>query len=344
MPWYLNPFGQEIHLTKKDIDFIVKQGDLKLFQPRAFRHEGQGLKNKVAIIFSSNNGSNGIGDYVHAMPALTAKVQSGFECHVWTTEFFRPFIEWCGATFHDGSLLGVGSIAKMQLEFGVIHSLVHWCIEHDEQTFGDVHKTRFEQIAEFLGVELPDRFSWDEIFPAHSLDIKPFGIIATQSTARERSYTHTNELRSLAEKGTGVFCARLGGGNAHKEDWMLTAKTIEELILLIRSAPFIVTVDNGILALALAMEIPVVAIFGPTDENTIVWQFSRYVDTSKVRIVRSLITNEECRRPCSMQNERGYGANQKCTKDRSVMVDCMAEIEPEQIVSELTKLLAQCQK
>lgn len=340
MAWYLNPSGYSVWLNRDDIARITKRGDLHRFSPRLFRHEGDGPKKKIAIIFASYNGSNGIGDYVHGMPALTEKVKAGFECHVFTTEFFRPFVEWCGAIFEDGSSLGVGSLAQFQKEYGEVYSLLHWCINHDEESFGDVWKTRFDQIAEFLGVTLPESYSWKDVFELPSVSNIPTGeppvVIAVQSTSRERSYTKVAELaESLKQEGLEVVI--LGGGNAHKESFHKTTKTAQELIEIVSQSSVVIACDNGILALALALEIPTIGLFGPTDEKTIALQFSRYVNTENVRIVRSQ-KEDSCSRPCSLQGERGFHQNEKCRN--GIMSDCMAEIEPRVVIGELTKLLA----
>ncbi len=337
MAWYTNSFGFDVFLNREDVERIKKRGDMSKFQPRLFRHTGTGPEKKIAIFFASHNGSNGIGDYVHMMPALTEKVKQGSECHVFTTEFFRPFVEWCGAVYEDAAALHVGSIGELMREYGEAYSLVHWCIAHDELTFGDVTTPRFQQIADLIGVELPDKYAWP--FPKTGRCSNGPIALAIQSTSRERSYTHVTELGTLIDYEFGEAVV-LGGGNAHKEEWMRTAATAEELIELISRCRAVVTVDNGILALALAMEIPTVAIFGPTQEKIIVEQYARYVSMENACVVRSAERNGECERPCNLQVERGYGRNQKCTADRSQMVDCMREIQPREIISQLKELLA----
>jgi hypothetical protein len=348
MAWFTNQFGSRVWLDHAAIELIKSRGDLDKFHKRTFTTAGTGPANRIAVIFESPNaadGSNGIGDYIHSMPAIASHVAAGVEVHVWTGEFFRFFVEAAGGVWHNARDLGIGSFAQLALEYASVHSLVHWCIEHDEQTFGVPTTPRFEQIADFIGAKLPESYSWRDAFgmPANQL-VSPLVIVALQSTSRERSFQDARrpipETRQQIADATGMECIVLGGGNAHKEPWMFTAGSAQDLIQVIASAAVVVSVDNGILAIALALGVPVVAVFGPTDEYTIVWQFAQFVDCSNVRVITSQTFTDECTAPCSLQPERGFGVNLKCMRDRSAMVDCYQSIPQHAITESVIELLS----
>jgi hypothetical protein len=162
MPWMLNPAGQDVFIPKAAWERIVQRGHQVQFRPRPHLFMGTGEPNRVAVIYQSHNGANGLGDHLHAMPALAAKVAEGFKVHVYTAEFFRPFVESVGCIWEDWKPLGIGWMARAQKEYGTVYSLLYWCIRHDENTYGDVTTTRFQQMADYLQVKLPEHFSWRE--------------------------------------------------------------------------------------------------------------------------------------------------------------------------------------
>lgn len=162
MPWLINPAGSEVFVDKETLAKIEQRGDRHLFRERPWKYAGLGPTMKIAVVYQAPNGSNGIGDYVHAMPALCAKVAAGFDVHVYSSEFFRPFIERSGATYHDCKAMGIGWLADAQKIYGTVYMLTFWCIKHDELTFGDVTKDRFAQMADYLETTLPETFSWKE--------------------------------------------------------------------------------------------------------------------------------------------------------------------------------------
>lgn len=160
MGWYINQAGSEVFIDPQTLARIQKRGDMHLFRKRPTEYDGSGPKNKVAIVYQSPNGANGIGDYIHAMPALCAKVEAGFEVHVWSSEFFRPIIERCGCIYHDYREAQIGWLKRALTEYGTVYMLTYWCIKHDEYSFGNVTMNRFDQMADYLSVKLPESFSW----------------------------------------------------------------------------------------------------------------------------------------------------------------------------------------
>jgi ADP-heptose:LPS heptosyltransferase len=143
-----------------------------------------------------------------------------------------------------------------------------------------------------------------------------------------RSYPREMELYALLQ-GHEVEIV----GSADRNTW---TKTFEQLTAKIDNADIIIVTDNGILALALALGKSVVAIFGPTDEESIVRQFGRFQSQSNVRIIRSEKSDAQCQRPCNFQAERGFEVKGKCAKGKA---DCITEIEPEEIFNAVLTLI-----
>lgn len=146
-------------------------------------------------------------------------------------------------------------------------------------------------------------------------------LFALHSTAPVRSYYKERELTALFQ---GYEINFIGGHS--KQGWV---KDITTLAKKIDEHDVVIAVDNGILALALALEKPTIALFGGSDERCVVEQFEQYLSLDKVKVLRSP-NNDECKRPCSFQIERGYGKNGKCGNHLE-NGDCMKEITPEQI-------------
>lgn len=167
-------------------------------------------------------------------------------------------------------------------------------------------------------------------------------VLGLQSMAMQRGYNDDvypmAETVRIIEETTGATCVPLGGGNAHHAPGFIQKPDFDSLVAEIRSADLVIGVDSGILAIALAMEVPCLAIFGPTSEKHIVWQFSRYVDTSKVRVLRSDKKDTQCKRPCSFQTERGWIVEGKCV-DMNHIPDCMREITPLQVAEAAKEML-----
>jgi hypothetical protein len=84
----------------------------------------------------------------------------------------------------------------------------------------------------------------------------------------------------------------------------------------------------------MALGTPVIALMGGSDEWSVLHQYRRFGRMDYL-VLRSGVMNDECKRPCSFQVERGYGGDkQKCTKLGSLS-DCMNELEPEKIFETL---------
>lgn len=139
-----------------------------------------------------------------------------------------------------------------------------------------------------------------------------------------RDYEKESQLIALF---SGYETQRIGGD--------VKVNTWQELAQIVNSASLVIATDNGILAIALALGKPAVAIFGGTDEDCIVWQFKKYRSMKNVRVVRSN-KKDVCIRPCNFQEERGFAVNGKCSNKNA---DCMNEILPEEIFNAALNLI-----
>jgi hypothetical protein len=125
-------------------------------------HIGTGPARRIALLLHDN----GIGDAIHAMPALSQKVRDGFEVHVYSRAFVRRCYESVGCHWHAMDTPTIGWIDDHAAEYGRIYSLSQWCMIHEAETQGRPTLTRFEQFAALIEGTLPvqDGFYFDFAF------------------------------------------------------------------------------------------------------------------------------------------------------------------------------------
>lgn len=332
----INPSGNVVLIDRQTKERLIENGDWCHFKLRQPLTIGTGPEHKICLLIQEN----GLGDHIHALPAIKALIDSGKDVTVYVPAFYAPLFEKLNVTVKDSEDCTIGFIEENIPRYGKIYSLSSWCIIHDEETDGDVTDDRFLQFAKLVDVELPESFSWRELIG----QFKPVGPscigVALQSSSLRRSYQRMEELAyDIAGRWKQHPLVCFGGGpNSKASSWMFEAKTLKELIAEIQECSLIITVDNGILAVALALGIPVLAIFGPTQEQSIVWQFAQYIDCSNVRVLTSYTKDKSCQRPCSFQG-RGFGVNGKCNSaGPDTFVDCLKEISVEQIIETAEEL------
>lgn len=269
---------------------------------------------------------NGIGDVICFLPALWQKIQEGFEVTVYCRESHAPIFGKFSVQIKDGAAIEgqLGTIEILQKEYSEIFNYGQFCLEHEEETKGNLTLTRLEQFAKALETSVPEKFDFSKFFELGEKK-KDKVLLATWSRSRCRAYGQTEELYDLFyeaynEGAIDIIPECIGL-------YMQPQKEFKELIQEIYSAALVVAIDNGILHLALALGTPVLALMGGSDEWAIIHQYRRF-GINNYEIIRSSVKNKECERPCSFQLERGYGRNNKCSTGHS---DCMDEILPEDI-------------
>jgi hypothetical protein len=137
-----------------------------------------------------------------------------------------------------------------------------------------------------------------------------------------RSYSREDELIALlgAENCEVV-------GSRDRSTW---CESLDELIAKIESAQIVIATDNGILALALALNKWCIALMGPTDWHCMIEQFKPYMTDTRYICLYSDKADSQCKRPCSFQADRGFEVNGKCANGRA---DCLEELDPNGIAT-----------
>lgn len=289
---------------------------------------GNGNPKSICILFQEN----GIGDIICAMPALWQKKQGDFDIEVYGEPFMKPVFDRMGIAFVDGAenYQQPGTIELLQEKFGAIYSIMGLCTEHETETSGAITLSRFEQFARCIETTVPNEFNFRSfLWPEITTPYKKNVIFAPYSDHRRRCYGQVEKAYALLSKDYETQCIGL---------FMQPKLSFADLINEIYNAGLIVAIDNGMLHLALALGRPVIAIFGGSDEFSIVWQYGKYRNIDDVRVLRSPITNSECERPCSFQKARGFDINDKCTKPGS-FADCLNEILPDDISNAVIEFL-----
>lgn len=294
-------------------------------------HIGTGPAHRIALLVHDN----GIGDHIHAMPAIWQKIRDGFEVHVYSRPFTRRCFESVGATWHAMEGPSPGWIDAHAAHYGRIYSLSQWCMTHERETEGRPTLTRFEQFAALIETTLPgDEFTWlrhfDATANAATAGQYNYIVVALEATLHQRSYPYRQSLvRLLRQEGYTVI--ELGGGPGRHQ-----CATFDELTSLIYWAKLVVSVDTGPLAVALSMRIPTVALFGPSDSASVVEQFARYnYDLpTQATVIRSH-TYGGCDAPCNFHAANGWQVEGKCRR----IADCMAGIEPEEVLNVIRGML-----
>lgn len=167
----INMHGNEVAVNDFTYRAIKSRGELHLFNRQVYKHPGKGDPKSILLMLNTN----GLGDDIHAMPAIAAKLAQGFNITVVGREFNKLCYESLGCKFIDEkSTQGDNGTTKefteaAKLEYGAVYSMRMWCTEHDWDSKGDISITRFEQFAKYLDVELPESFDWREYLAAQYL-------------------------------------------------------------------------------------------------------------------------------------------------------------------------------
>lgn len=316
----LNEHGLEVEVDSETIEHIKKRGVWPLYKISPRSTAGAASEKKICILLKNN----GIGDAIHAMPAIHQKIQDGYQITVVAESFYEEWFTRLGVEFIAAQEHMIGFVEENKHKYGKFYSLRQWCIQHDEQTHGSPYISRFQQFADLIETSLPPTFDWQPILQPQPSATTVTVALGLDSTSMQRGYPHQRELRSLLRRNNISF-ADIGNGRGK-----VTGGTLSEIVNHIFNAEKVVAVDSGILAIALALHKPVVALFGPTTPQIIADQFTSYSD---IRLTVLQEMQRGCQMPCNFQQEKGFGVNGKCKK-RSV-AECMQAITPEKIICAL---------
>lgn len=293
------------------------------------RVRGAGPKDRVAVLAHVT----GIGDAVHMAPSLAWMKGWGYDVHVSCRPFWQPMIERLGVSIIPHEELSVGWVPSHVHEFGWIIDVTGWTFTHEIQTTGVPTLDRVDQIATILGADPPSPFDWTRLVP--SVDNVGAGpvVIALGGSTPKRTWPHGMMLQAMLPKINAP--AVLIGIDPHETQYL----DFDSLAMALLRAPVVVATDNGMLNLAAALGRPVVGLFGPTDEWTILHQFDRWADNRHLVAVRTPARDgESCRRPCHLQAALGYGLHGRCLTP--MISECLAEISPRMVIDATNALLA----
>lgn len=338
----INPAGRMVTIDKATRENLRKQGTWNLFATTPHYTKGEGDPNHWCLLLQDN----GIGDCIHALPGIVAKCRDGYTLTIVDRAFRLPYWERVAQVY--GIALRTlsceettfGWLDTGKKRYGQVVSLPQWCIIHDEETDGKVWMDRFDQLPAMLDTKAPEAFSFAGCLTDEHATSE-YILLAAESTSQARSIPSAEARKMLAaldQYGRGVVGLGRGAG-------MREAATWEELVRLVNRAAVVVAVDNGILAVALAMNKPVVALFGPTDRKTIADQFKRYgytarhvfADVTEVShpYAYKNIIQGRCQAPCSLQREMGWDIGGECKKGSL----CMKAYTVRRVVEEVGGVL-----
>ena len=301
---------------------------------------------------------SGIGDDLHAMPAVSWLCDNGYDVTVIGTPFTRECWESCGAKFLN--VFDVG-MSKM-MEFGRYYILNQWSV-WEEMRLGYSPMPRFNQFAELVHAELPEKFSWlERLEPWNSkhemtweLDykdvrkMKPYIVFSPAATSRWRMFPKWKSLwlfLCLRHKYHKVLWVESktkarGGWNKIKSiPFELAMKlcfakrykcfSFREMMYLVYHSDRVVGVDSGITNLAAAFGKPVIGIFGITDGEVIMSQFKRYV-AGEMNVIQGKGIEDRCKSPCWEFPENGFTDELCCGQYKEAA--CLKGIKIENILS-----------
>ncbi|MBL7987662.1 MAG: hypothetical protein JNJ94_06350 [Chlorobi bacterium] len=302
----------------------------------ATRTNGHGEPNRIALLLSGHDNGNGMGDDIHALPAIAQRAQLGCSIDVFTRKFRLPLFNhpaWSniGVRAFAGEELGVGSTPMLQGRYGAIYSLTQWCLIHDAATGGNVVVDRFDQFASLIDTFAPQRFSFPSYIAAPDMTANTSsGVVVALTASGFKRSIPTREGRNLIR---GIIREELPkermlnlGLPQHGGELLPTWGAIVNAVA---SARVVVSVDTGVLALALALNRPTIAIFGPTTPRIVVQQFARYTDGFSPTVLQpnrhKVSDRSGCQFPCNFQSARGYGEGNTC-KHRGYGSECLRRI------------------
>ena len=328
----INEHGIEVNLTEEVWSRTVHD---RPFEARKYRRADVGVQaagpsdRMLLLLFE-----NGIGDVIHSMPAIRAKMDSGTHVAIGCNPDHAQIYRRLGCEIIEERDPTVGIIKKYYSDFGQIHSLQHWCRAHDEEAGGEVTVNRFDQFANYIKSGLPESFDFRQYLIGH-IDTKAAVtdlVLGLDSTSPHRTYPHHQQLYDeLVARHFTVRAMGLPGAGAEYTENL----TLDGLLMAVDSAKTVVAVDSGVLAIAMALGKPVVAIMGPTSDHIIIGQFAKYrTIENDVVVLRSGLSDNRCVRPCNFSNRRGFKVNGKCQNH----ADCMREITLPTILTTLEQL------
>lgn len=290
-------------------------------------HITQGSGDGICLVMHSG----GLGDAIHATPAISVLAQSQSVTVIIPAlqhEYWQYLADEYGVVLRDCSEpIDFVWLEQAKLEFAEIYSLFDWCT-WEMRNDGPLTTDTIGQFAGLIGVELPEEFSWAELFGI--TESATGGYVLTSFLSNETWRTYSRASEANGELRNGLSVESLGPEQL----------PFAELVNLVHNARCVVAVDNGILALATALGKPTVSLWSVTEPEHIVNQFERFLPVTGEAIQGP--TYGACESPCYRQKSRGFDRDAKenkyCCGEHTVAW-CLHHITPKDILKAVEKIL-----
>lgn len=257
-----------------------------------------GPPNKVLIAAATNVG---IGDAIHAMPAVWQMIADDYDVTVNCMSFTAPLWHSIGAkTTHDTQGLGWEPQG-----FGALYQPHLW--NHDAR-----YNTmdRFDAFAEEIGVCVPDSFSWIDVLKPNAVEGEPYILFAPEATSLRRAiprqraiynrlaktgkviwltqgsrFPSVQEYRRVESISPGFMQYKLGIASekellakiqAEDTEGKTQCQDIRQLLDLVFNASRVVASESGVAAIAAAFAKPLTVYYGATGHEHTIGQFKRF--------------------------------------------------------------------
>lgn len=311
--------------------------------PAILRYRGYGDAKKIAIMIRSS----GIGDTVHMMSALAQKVRDGYDVTVCDDRPRRFMLEPLGVRFIARQTCSYSWEQQHRSEYGMIYSLyaaplvphygspdsfigtdrAQWYETDlgDGWYFTGRNDSRFQLFANAIETTLPECFSWDCLRqPEH---IENDILFSPWSHSNNRTASHWLNIRQGLKENFDCNIITIGTDKSFSRRFGIhVAPTLKQLVSYVQGARMVVAVDNGVLALALALQKPCVMIAGPHDHKIVFDQFKKYHEVYGDVVYPP--PPGGCDMPCNWEKRKGFGVGGRCV----MFADCMMAHTAETVV------------
>lgn len=264
----------------------------------------------------------GIGDHLQSLPIII-ELAKKTKVTIYCNPFVFPLYKNVNVELFSERDILPGFTKKNLDKYENIYSLMQWGLDAEIQSFNCPDRTTF--FGSLFGIERPKEFSWVEYFGLPERNVQEYIVYAPQASGvlgnKMRAYPYQlNTYLSLRESVETKWI----GFPQHK--YRRAVDTFDELVDLIYNAEGVLSVDTGIMHLAMSLGVPTFALFGSTNEYEVCEPYLYYLPEARRSILRT--AGESCR-PCNGSPERGYGVNGKCVFG----AQCMKEFNGDEVAN-----------
>ncbi|MBS1903466.1 MAG: hypothetical protein JSS75_07180 [Bacteroidetes bacterium] len=292
------------------------------------RFDGSGDPNRLLLLMARHDNLwVGLGDHIASLPVIYELRRLGYELTVYATPFVQELYERAGCEFIPAENIRPGLTEDSLTTFGSVYWLCEWSL--DEKIAADgAGLTNFTDLfASFFGITAPPSFDYPTALGFavdESIDERAV-IYAPTASSPERDLASAGYIHRRLNREYGVVW--LGAGQT-------MFGSLPELISTVGNARGVFCVDTGIVHVAMALNVPTFAVFGPSDPFTILGQYDRYSSGPRM-VVLSAPNDKGCTAPCSKRYSRGWNQGGRCD-DYS---RCMIDAKPDELLTSFSIFL-----